>query len=240
MGSFLRELLDWLPSRVQPRLQLHTAPDPASPTKAEPLPIFSVQQHVDPVRGDHHPQPGHVPRGTRLLRAHQHLSRLPRPGPRWTRLHHSALLWSVLLPWQRFVRFHKLLLKHSTHTHLWSRQWKQHTANLSTPSGELPPLQLGATNPSGSQWPAASGGEETCLPTHPCACLPAPQYACQAPTARWPGEWEGRSPQPQRWYQGVPTTTASTTAPSATTTVSTTAPTTTTAASARAQISHSP
>ena len=61
-------------------------PDPASPTKAEPLPILSVQQHIDPVRGDHHPQPRHVPRGARLLRAYQHLSGLPRPGEMMTNM----------------------------------------------------------------------------------------------------------------------------------------------------------
>ena len=44
--------------------------------------------------------------------------------------------------------------------------------------GELPPLQLGAPHPSGLQRPT-SGGEEANLPSHTCACLPAPQYARQ-------------------------------------------------------------
>ena len=54
--------------------------DPTSAPPAEPLPVLSVQQHVDPVRGDHHPQPGDVPRGPRLLRAHQHLPGISCPG----------------------------------------------------------------------------------------------------------------------------------------------------------------
>ena len=56
------------------------AADPTSAPPAEPLPVLSVQQHFDPVRGDHHPQPGDVPRGPRLLRAHQHLPGISCPG----------------------------------------------------------------------------------------------------------------------------------------------------------------
>ena len=42
-------------------IKLSAAADPTSAPPAEPLPVLSVQQHFDPVRGDHHPQPGDVP-----------------------------------------------------------------------------------------------------------------------------------------------------------------------------------